>query len=272
MVYSSITATQARRKKIYIPDLINMKERGKKIASITCYDSSFAHILEKTKIDVVLVGDSLGNVVQGSKSTIAVTVEHVSYHIKCVASQLITPLLVGDMPFASVAVNRSKTVHNAALLMQAGAEAIKIEGASKEILADISFLTTHGIPVMGHIGLQPQSIHAVGGYKIQGKDDTSKNRLLHEAKKLQDAGCFAIVLELVECHAAQEISQTLKIPTIGIGSGNHCDGNILVLQDMLGMNNNFKPKFLKHYADFENTIRDAVDHYCFDVENKKSEP
>jgi 3-methyl-2-oxobutanoate hydroxymethyltransferase len=161
---------------------------------------------------------------------------------------------------------------NAVTLIQSGAEALKIEGASKETLEDISFLTTHGIPVMGHIGLQPQSVHAVGGYKSQGKDSLSKTRLLAEAQKLQEAGCFALVLELIEPTLAQEISVALKIPTIGIGSGNHCDGNILVLQDMLGMNQEFKPKFLKHYAQFEETITIAVNEYCSDVNNKTSEP
>ncbi|MES2614768.1 MAG: 3-methyl-2-oxobutanoate hydroxymethyltransferase, partial [Bdellovibrionota bacterium] len=227
---------------------------------------------EKTEIDFVLVGDSLGNVIQGAKSTLTVTVEHIAYHVKCVASKLKSPLLVADMPFASAGVSRASTMNNATILMQAGAEAVKIEGASKEILEDIGFLTAHGVPVMGHIGLQPQSVNAIGGYKLQGKDESAKNRLKNEAKKLQDAGCFAIVLELVDAGLAQEISQSIKIPTIGIGAGNYCDGNILVLQDMLGMDSQFKPKFLKHYANFEEIIHDAVNQYCADVVNKKSEP
>ena len=271
MLYSS-QASAPTRKKVRITDFIDMKSKGKKIASITCYDSSFANILENTEIHFVLVGDSLGNVMQGAKSTLSVTVEHVAYHVKCVASKLKSPLLVADMPFASVGVNRTSTMNNAAALMQAGAEAVKIEGASKEILEDILFLTTHGVPVMGHIGLQPQSVHAVGGYKMQGKDDLSKNRLMAEAKKLQEAGCFAVVLELVDANLSQQISLNIKIPTIGIGCGNDCDGNILVLQDMLGMNAKFKPKFLKHYANFEEIIVNAVNEYCTDVANKTSEP
>lgn len=271
MLYSSEPTTPTR-KKVRVTDFLEFKEKKQKISSITCYDSSFASILEKTKIDFILVGDSLGNVMQGAKSTLNVTVEHIAYHVKCVASKLNSPLLVADMPFASVGINRTNTVNNAATLMQAGAEAVKIEGASKEILEDISFLTAHGIPVMGHIGLQPQSVHAVGGYKMQGKDDSSKVRLMSEAKKLQEAGCFAIVLELVEANIAEEISKNLKIPTIGIGAGNYCDGNILVLQDMLGMNNKFKPKFLKHYANFEELVANAVNEYCHDVVNKVSEP
>jgi 3-methyl-2-oxobutanoate hydroxymethyltransferase len=276
MVYSTATTTSAieitPRKKVRTTDLIEMKIKRQKISSLTCYDSSFANLLEGTKIDFVLVGDSLGNVVQGAKSTLTVTVEHVAYHVKCVASRLKSPLLVADMPFASAGVSRESTVKNAALLMQAGAEAVKIEGASKEILEDISFLTHHGIPVMGHIGLQPQSVHAVGGYKLQGKDEATKNRLKTEATKLQEAGCFAVVLELVQADLAAEISQGLKIPTIGIGAGNDCDGNILVLYDMLGVDGKFKPKFLKHFANLQKIVTDAVNQYCEDVVNKISEP
>ena len=271
MLYSSQT-TVSNRKKIKTTDFVELKTKGKKITSITCYDSTFAHILENTDIDFVLVGDSLGNVMQGAQSTLNVTLEHVAYHVKCVSSKLKNPLLVGDMPFASAGVSRETTVNNAVVLMQAGAEAVKIEGASKEILEDIAFLTAHGIPVMGHIGLQPQSIHAVGGYKIQGKSESSKHRLMSEAKKLEEAGCFAVVLELVDSSLAEQISLSLQIPTIGIGSGNHCDGNILVLQDMLGMNTNFKPKFLQYYAKLEETIAHAVNQYCSDVINKTSEP
>ncbi len=271
MVYSSTPITTIR-KKIRVPDFLTMKAKGKKIASVTCYDSSFANILENTELDFVLVGDSLGNVMQGAKSTLSVTIDDIMYHVKCVASKLKTPLLVADMPFASFGVQRVSTMQNVTKLIHAGAEAVKIEGASKEVLEDILFLTTHGVPVMGHIGLQPQSVHSLGGYKIQGKDDLSKLRLLEEAAKLQDAGCFAIVLELVDASLSQEISESLKVPTIGIGCGNYCDGNILVLQDMLGMNNEFKPKFLKHYAKLEDIIRNSIDEYCADVVNKISEP
>jgi 3-methyl-2-oxobutanoate hydroxymethyltransferase len=271
MVYSNQPQIFSK-KKVRITHFLEKKINKIKLTSLTCYDASFAHILEKTNIDFVLVGDSLGNVIQGAKSTLSVTVEDICYHVKCVASKLQSPLLVADMPFASAGVTRENTMKNAAKFMQAGAEAVKIEGSTPEILNDISFLTHHGIPVMGHIGLQPQSVHSVGGYKLQGKDEISANRLLHEAKQLEQAGCFALVLEMVESSIAKTISEQIQIPTIGIGSGNDCDGNILVIQDMLGMNSQFKPKFLKHYSNLEDIILKSIDNYCEDVKNKKSEP
>ncbi|MGY3803624.1 3-methyl-2-oxobutanoate hydroxymethyltransferase [Pigmentibacter ruber] len=260
-----------KRKKVRIHDFLEMKKKGVKISAITCYDASFARLIELSKMDIVLVGDSLGNVIQGKNSTLPVTVKQMSYHIKCVRNSLQTPLLIGDMPFLSVGISIKETMENAGLLMQSGAEAVKIEGATSEICEQINHLTRHGIPVMGHIGLMPQSVHALGGYKIQGKNESDKKRLLKEAKLLQNAGCFAIVLELITPNLAEELSKALKIPTIGIGSGNHCDGNILVLQDMLGMNKNFKPKFLKHYLELEESIVHSLDNYCNDVVNKISE-
>ncbi|WGL58927.1 3-methyl-2-oxobutanoate hydroxymethyltransferase [Pigmentibacter sp. JX0631] len=260
-----------KRKKVRIHDFLEMKKNGVKISVITCYDASFARLIELSKMDIVLVGDSLGNVIQGKNSTLPVTVKEMSYHIKCVRSALQTPLLIGDMPFLSAGISVKDTMKNAGLFMQSGAEAVKIEGATPEICEQISHLTRHGIPVMGHIGLMPQSVHALGGYRIQGKNESDKKRLLKEAKLLQSAGCFAIVLELITPNLAEELSKALKIPTIGIGSGNHCDGNVLVLQDMLGMNKNFKPKFLKHYLELEESIVHSLNHYCSEVVNKCSE-
>lgn len=273
MVYSEtkMSIIDKKRKKVRIHDFLEMKKKGVKISAITCYDASFARLIELSKMDIVLVGDSLGNVIQGKNSTLPVTIKQMSYHIKCVRNSLQTPLLIGDMPFLSVGISIKETMENAGLLMQSGAEAVKIEGATSEICEQINHLTRHGIPVMGHIGLMPQSVHALGGYKIQGKNESDKKRLLKEAKLLQNAGCFAIVLELITPNLAEELSKALKIPTIGIGSGNHCDGNILVLQDMLGMNKNFKPKFLKHYLELEESIVHSLDNYCADVVNKISE-
>lgn len=273
MVYSdsTIQVNQAKRKKVRIHDLIEMKKNGQKISSITCYDASFARIIEMTNIDFVLVGDSLGNVIQGKNSTLSVTLDEVAYHVRCVRQTIKTPLLVGDMPFMTSGINRHETMHNAGLLMRSGAEAVKMEGATPEICDQIHFLSNNGIPVMGHIGLMPQSVNALGGYRIQGKNELDKKRLLKEAKSLQDAGCFAIVLELIVPALAEEITKALKVPTIGIGSGNHCDGNILVLQDMLGMNQDFKPKFLKHYLELQESITNAVNEYCKDVKDSNSE-
>ncbi len=269
MVYSSNTenAQPITRKKTRVPDLLALKGK-RKISSITCYDSTFARLLEKSKVDFVLVGDSLGHVIQGLHSTIPVTVNDIAYHTQCVARALHTPLLVSDMPFASAGFDDVTAYKNCEILLRAGAEAVKIEGASDAICRQIVQLTQHGIPVMGHIGLTPQSVHALGGYKIQGKTQAAEQRLLDEARKLQDAGCFAIVLELVTPSVAKLISDDLKIPTIGIGAGVNCDGQILVLQDMLGMNLDFKPKFLKHFANLENIIVDALNTYCDEIEKE----
>ena len=268
MVYSKNTGTAPNatppRKKVRVPDILALK--GKRpIASITCYDATFARLLEMTEIDFVLVGDSLGHVMQGQSSTLGVTVEHIAYHTKCVAQALKTPLLVADMPFCSAGLNDSETFKNAEALMRSGAEAVKIEGASPEICHQISRLTRHGIPVMGHVGLTPQSVHAIGGYRVQGKDSAARERLLQETKALENAGCFAVVLELVTAETSAEITAQLHIPTIGIGAGVHCDGQILVLQDMLGMNLEFAPKFLKHFAVVQETVTQAVNSYCKEV-------
>ena len=273
MVYSqtNTVGSSTRRKKIRIQDLIEMKKNSQKISSITCYDASFARIIEMTNIDFVLVGDSLGNVIQGKNSTLPVTLDEIAYHVRCVRQAIKTPLLVADMPFLTAGINRHETIHNAGVLMKAGGEAVKIEGATPEICDQIHFLTNNGIPVMGHIGLMPQSVHALGGYRIQGKTESDKKRLLKEAKSLQDAGCFSIVLELTIPALANEITKSLQIPTIGIGSGNHCDGNILVLYDMLGMNQDFKPKFLKHFLELEESVKNSLNEYCKKVTECNSE-
>lgn len=272
MAYSESTNFKNTRKKVRTTDFITFKKEGKRICALTCYDHSFARILERTPLDVVLVGDSLGHVIQGHSSTLRVSLEDIAYHVRCVASALKTPLLVADMPFSSSGANLEKTFEHASLLLRAGAEAVKIEGASHETCQKINFLTRHGIPVMGHVGLLPQSIHTLGGYKVQGKKSHESEILLEQAYKLEQAGCFALVLELVSEQTAKDISTEISIPTIGIGCGNQCNGNILVLQDMLGMNSDFKPKFLKHFAYLENIIGEAVHNYCTDVDSAQSEP
>jgi 3-methyl-2-oxobutanoate hydroxymethyltransferase len=263
MVYSGTNT----RKKVRVTDVLKFKNQ-KKISSITCYDASFARLIEMTSIDFVLVGDSLGHVMQGKKSTLDVTVADVAYHVRCVASALKTPLLVADMPFASAGFENTRVFHDAEILMRAGAEAVKIEGASRTVCSQIAQLTEHGIPVMGHVGLTPQSVHALGGYKIQGKNEAAALRLLEETKRLQDAGVFCVVLELVVESVARRVTDSLTIPTVGIGAGQGCDGQILVLQDMLGMNTSFKPKFLRHFASLEQNVVDAVNNYCKEVESE----
>jgi 3-methyl-2-oxobutanoate hydroxymethyltransferase len=260
------TEIVSARKKLRIPDLISSKGQ-RKLTCLTCYDAQFARILERTSVDLVLVGDSLGNVIQGAVTTTGVTVEHIVYHTKCVSASLCTPVLVADMPFGSAGISVEKTADNAAALIRAGAEAVKIEGATAEILEQISFLTRHSIPVLGHIGLLPQSVHSLGGYKVQGKTERDRNRLISEAKALEASGCFGIVLELVAEDVASAVTNSVSIPTIGIGAGRNCDGQILVLSDMLGMNLSFSPKYLKHFARLEETISQAIGDFCDEVAN-----
>jgi 3-methyl-2-oxobutanoate hydroxymethyltransferase len=264
MSYAGQNEQSAQRKKRRVPDIIARKG-STPLRALTCYDATFARLLEKSDLDVVLVGDSLGHVMQGGDSTITVTADDVAYHTRCVARVLRTPLLVADVPFGTAGFSNERLYDDVEKLMRAGAEAVKIEGASSEICAQIHRLTTHGIPVMGHIGLVPQSVHALGGYRVQGKSQESKERLLAEAQRLVEAGCFAIVLELVDEQTAQYVTSKCAVPTIGIGAGNACDGQILVLQDMLGMNLDFKPKFLKHFAELENIITSALGTYCREV-------
>lgn len=264
MSYAGQSELSAQRKKRRVPDIIARKG-STPIRALTCYDATFARLLEKTDLDVVLVGDSLGHVMQGGDSTIGVTASDVAYHTRCVAAALRTPLLVADVPFGSAGFTNERLFSDVEKLMRAGAEAVKIEGASAEICEQINRLTTHGVPVMGHIGLVPQSVHALGGYRVQGKSHESRERLLAEAQRLVEAGCFAIVLELVDEQTAQYVTSKCSVPTIGIGAGNACDGQILVLQDMLGMNLDFKPKFLKHFAELENIITSALSAYCSEV-------
>lgn len=269
----SYLQSDGKRKKIRVPDLRDRKNNATTlpITALTCYDATFARLLEGSPIDVVLVGDSLGHVVQGRTSTIGVTIDELAYHTKCVASRLKTPLLVADMPFGSAGFSDETTYQHAQKLMMAGAEAVKIEGATDEVLRQISCLVRHGVPVMGHIGLMPQSVNAIGGYRIQGKSVSDQERLKFEASALEKAGCFAVVLELVDALTAADVTKNIGIPTIGIGSGNNCDGQILVLHDMLGLNLEFTPKFLKHFAELEKNVIDAVTNYCSEV-SKRSYP
>lgn len=221
---------------------------------------------------MILVGDSAGHVMQGKANTLSVTMDHIKYHVECVVKAVNRALLVADMPFMSAGPSLHLTAQNAATLMASGAEAVKIEGASNDLCKQIEFLVSSGVPVMGHIGMQPQSFNVYGGFKIQGKSQEAANDLLQKAKDLENAGCFSVVLELTEPNLAANITKSVEIPVIGIGSGNHCDGNILVLQDMLGMNLGFKPQFLRHFAQLDSIIGEAVNEYCRDVDNSKSEP
>lgn len=267
MSYMAPQDGNARRKKRRVTDIVNRKG-GQPLTALTCYDATFAKLLEKTELDLVLVGDSLGHVIQGFDSTLGVTIDDVAYHTRCVAKSLKTPLLVADLPFGSAGFSDERLFSDAEKLMRAGAEAVKVEGASEDICRQIRRLVDHGVPVVGHIGLIPQSVHALGGYRVQGRDEKAQQRLVSEALRLEAAGCFSVVLELVNETAAQAVTTAVQIPTIGIGSGNQCDGQILVLHDMLGLNEEFKPRFLKHFAQLEGLVVSAVADYCREVADR----
>lgn len=255
--------------KITVPDIIAMKKRGEKIACLTSYDFIMARLLNEAKIDLILVGDSVGMVISGYESTIPVTIDEIVYHTRAAARGNTRALLVADMPFMSYQVSIDETVKNAGRCLKEGhAEAVKLEGGSW-IVETVSRLVNIGIPVMGHLGLTPQSIHTFGGYHVRAKQKEEADELLHDAKALENAGVFAIVLEKVPALLARKVSEILKIPTIGIGAGSDCDGQILVSQDLLGIFEEFHPKFIRRYAELAKTMRNAFSQYVKDVKDKK---
>ena len=232
-----------------INTLRRKKEKGDPIVSVTAYDLFTAQLAAAAKVDFILVGDSLGNVIQGHETTVPVRLSDVIYHTNIVVRTLPDMLVIGDMPFGTFKVSADETVHNAKQLFQeAGCEAVKMEGADESNLESIRRLVRLGIPVMGHLGLLPQRVYAAGGYRIQGRSERSRRRLLEEAKALEEAGAFAIVLECVEGRAAELITKSLKVPTIGIGSGPTTDGQILVIHDALGMQARYLPSFARQFA------------------------
>ncbi|OGQ04535.1 MAG: 3-methyl-2-oxobutanoate hydroxymethyltransferase [Deltaproteobacteria bacterium RIFCSPLOWO2_12_FULL_44_12] len=253
-------------KKTTIPQLLKKVSEGNKLTMLTAYDASFARIVDLSGIDMILVGDSLGMVMQGHENTIPVTLEDVLYHTQCVTRVVKRAHVTADMPFMSYQASKEEALKNAARLMkEAKAEAVKMEGG-KELAETVFAMVQAGIPVMGHIGLRPQQILKLGGYKIQGKDFLSAEHLLAEAKVLEEAGCFAIVLEGVALETARQITQNLTIPTIGIASGPYCKGQVLVLQDLLGMNAEFRPRHTKIYADLSKIVSNAVHQYIQEVQ------
>ncbi len=242
------------------------KVKGKKIVMLTAYDAPTASILSECGVDMILVGDSVGNTLLGYESTIPVTLDDVIHHSAAVARAKPDCLIIGDMPFMSYKVSVEQALENCSLMLQeGGAEAVKIEGASTRVVDIVRAVVDSGIPVMGHIGLTPQSIFQLGGYRIQGRTAEMTEVLVEQAKALEDAGAFSIVIELVPSETAKLISESISIPTIGIGAGPHCDGQVLVLWDMLGLFEDFKPKFVKKYANIRNVIIDAVKEYSEDV-------
>jgi 3-methyl-2-oxobutanoate hydroxymethyltransferase len=244
--------------------LQKMAQEGSRIAMLTCYDASFAAVLEAAGVDSLLIGDSLGNVLQGHESTLPVTLRDMVYHTQCVARGSKRAFIVGDMPFATFQVSPQDAFHNAAELMAAGAHMVKIEGG-RPMLDTIEFLTDRGIPVCGHLGLTPQSVHALGGYRVQGRGDDAGQQLLKEAKLLEQAGAGMIVLEAIPAALAAAVTEALKVPTIGIGAGVDCAGQVLVLHDMLDVYPGKKAKFVKNFMRTTGTIQGAVELYVKEV-------
>lgn len=242
--------------------------KGKKrISILTCYDYTFARILNQTNVDALLVGDSLGMVMQGHSSTLPVTLEEMIYHTKAVRRGALEKFIILDMPFLSYQSSLEEGIRNCGrALKESGADAIKLEGADEPTLKLIQRLQEIGIPVMGHIGLTPQYFQTLGGYKLQGKDEKSQIRILQQAKDLESSGVFSIVIEMVPEELGKKITESIHIPTIGIGAGRFTNGQVLVLQDMLGMNSQFQPKFVKRYENLEEKIIHAIETYHKEVE------
>lgn len=252
-------------KKITVHTLQQMKQAGDKITSLTAYDYSFAHLLDRSGIELILVGDSLGMVMQGHDSTLPVTIEDMVYHSRCVSRGCEHALLAVDMPFMTYQDSPEHAIRNAGRLMQqGGAHMVKLEGG--DVMAEtIHFLVQRGIPVCGHLGLTPQSVHQMGGYRVQGRSKDQAEQLLNDAHILEQAGASAIVLEAIPAELAQSITGQINIPTIGIGAGKDCDGQVLVLQDMLGLYPKSSPRFSKNYMDSASDLDAAIGQYIHEV-------
>lgn len=251
-----------------VPDLERYKREHRKVIVVTAYDALFARMVEQAGIETILVGDSLGIVVQGKRNTLTVTMEDMLYHTKLVAGAVQKSLVIGDMPFMSYQAGKEEAVRNAGRFLQAGAHAVKLEGGAV-MLDRVDAMTRMGIPVVGHLGMTPQSINQYGGYKVQGKGKDQAKALVADAKALQAAGAVAIVLEAMPAKLAHAITDQLTIPTIGIGAGLHCDGQVLVLYDLLGLFDDFVPKFVKPYAHLKADALQALRRYKEEVEQGK---
>lgn len=255
-------------KKITTHQLQEMKNRGEKIAMLTAYDYSMARIIDDAGIDVILVGDSASNVMAGNTTTLPITLDQMIYHASGVVRAVRRSLVVVDLPFGTYQGNSSEALRSAIRIMkESGAHAVKMEGGS-EIKESVDRILSAGIPVMGHLGLTPQSIYKFGTYTVRAKEEAEAKKLQEDARLLQQCGCFAIVLEKIPAELAKRVSKELLIPTIGIGAGADTDGQVLVMQDMLGINKDFKPRFLRLYADLHASITNAVSNYVSDVKAK----
>ncbi len=254
-------------KKITTHTLLSLKKKGEKISMITAYDFSFAKIFDNAGIDVILVGDSASNVMAGNETTVTITLDQMIYHAQCVRKAVERSLMVVDLPFGSYQSNSDIALASAIRIMkESGAHAVKMEGGA-EIAESIKRIVAAGIPVMGHLGLTPQSIYKFGTYAVRAKDEAEAEKLQADAILLEQSGCFAIVLEKIPAQLAQKVSKSIEIPTIGIGAGQDCDGQVLVMHDLLGINQEFKPRFIRQYLNLEASIHQAVSQYIVDVKS-----
>jgi len=264
-----MSSQSAPRKRVTVNDLARMKSAGEKIAVVTAYDATAARLVDEAGVEVILVGDSVGMVMQGHDSTLPVTLEHMIYHCAAVRRGLSRSAgrahLVGDMPFGSYQASADEAVkHAARMVAEGGVEAVKLEGG-QDFADVIGRIVRAGIPVMGHIGLTPQSVHKMGGYLVQGKDAEKARQLVRDARALEEAGCYALVLECIPAELARVITQRLRIPTIGIGAGPHCDGQVLVFHDLLGLETGLRPRFVKRFAELSQAAAAGVQAYVAEV-------
>jgi len=261
-------ATPAR--KVTVRDFLQSRRSGDKLVLVTAYDAMFARLVDESGVDGVLVGDSVGNVVAGLGSTLPVTLDQMIYHGRAVRRGVSRALLIIDMPFLTYQVTAEDALRNCGRVMQeTEAEAVKLEGAGETVVRAVRAVTAAGVPVMGHLGFTPQSVHALGGFRVQGREQAAADRLVEDARRLEDAGAFAIVLELLPAEVAAAVTEAVSVPTIGIGAGAKCDGQVLVLPDLLGLNDRFAPKFLKKYANLADEVRGAVSRFGDDVRRGK---
>lgn len=261
----SASAVPSRASKVTTQTVVNMKERDEPISMLTAYDYTMAQLVDGAGVDIILVGDSASNVMAGNETTLPMTLDHMIYHTSCVTKGVNRALVVADLPFMSYQVTAKEALNSAGRMMkEAAAHAVKLEGGSA-ITETVRRIVEAGIPVMGHLGLTPQSIYKFGTYKVRATEEAEAEALVKDARKLEKAGCFAVVLEKIPSRLAEKVTRALSIPTIGIGAGAGCDGQVLVLHDMLGLNKDFHPRFLRRYADLHSEITSAVGHYVKDV-------
>lgn len=261
----STQSSSSRPEKVTTQTVVEMKQRDEKISMLTAYDFTMAGIIDQAGIDVILVGDSASNVMAGHETTVPMTLEHMIYHTSCVVRGVDRALVIADLPFMSYQVTAKEALINAGRMMkEAGAHAVKLEGG-KPIIKTVKRIVDAGIPVMGHLGLTPQSIYKFGTYKVRAKEQEEADQLLKDAKLLEEAGVFSIVLEKIPAGLAKKVTASVSVPTIGIGAGPDCDGQVLVLHDMLGLNKDFSPRFLRRYDDLYKSMTAAVSRYIDDV-------